>query len=207
MKGLTDKQRNLLEFIETFTNDERMAPTVYEIADYFGIKTSTVFAHIQALQKKGFLTRSSKARSIALSRKVKTKKDSNTNIVEIPLIGRICAGMPADSPEHREGTVSCDSAFLKGNISKLFALKVNGESMREIGILDGDVVIVQQTHNIRRGDIVVAMVDNETTVKSYFPAPDARVELRPANLDFTSQFYPVENVSIQGKVVSLQRQY
>lgn len=207
MKGLTDKQRKMLEFIGTFSEEEGMAPTVYEIADQFDIKTSTVFAHIQALQKKGFLTRSSKARSIALAKKVKTNKANRAHIVEIPLIGRICAGMPADSPEHREGTISCDSSFLKGNISKLFALKVNGESMREIGILDGDVVIVQQTHNIRRGDIVVAMVDNETTVKSYYPAPDARVELRPANQEFNSQFYPVENVSIQGRVVSLQRQY
>ena len=75
------------------------------------------------------------------------------------------------------------------------------------GVVDGDVVVVQQTHTIRRGDIVVAMIDNETTVKSYYPAPDARVELRPANSDFKSQFYPVEDVSIQGKVVSLQRQY
>lgn len=207
MKGLTDKQRKLLEFIENFASEEGMAPTVYEIADQFDIKTSTVFAHIQALQKKGFLTRSSKARSIALAKKVKTVKESKSHFVEIPLIGRICAGLPADSPEHREGSIVCDSAFLKGNISKLFALKVNGESMREVGILDGDVVIVQQTHNIRRGDIVVAMVDNETTVKSYYPAPDARVELRPANTEFRSQFYPVEHVSIQGKVVSLQRQY
>ena len=207
MKGLTEKQRKLLDFIEIFTADECMAPTVYEIADQFGIKTSTVFAHIQALQKKGFLTRSSKARSIALSKKIKSSKESKSHIVEIPLIGRICAGMPADSPEYREGTVACDSAFLNGNISKLFALKIDGESMREIGILDGDVVIVQQTHTIRRGDVVVAMVDNETTVKSYYPAPDSRVELRPANTEFTSQFYPIEHVSIQGKVVSLQRQY
>lgn len=207
MKGLTDKQRKLLDFIETFSQTEGMAPTVYEIADQFGIKTSTVFAHIQALQKKGFLTRSSKARSISLSKKVKSNRVSKSQVVEVPLIGRICAGLPADSPEYREGTVTCDSSLLKGNISKLFALKVNGESMRDIGILDGDVVIVQQTHNIRRGDVVVALVENETTVKSYFPASDARIELRPANPEFKSQFYPLENVAIQGKVVSLQRQY
>lgn len=207
MKGLTKKQKKILDFIEGFTEKECMAPTVYEIADQFGIKTSTVFAHIQALQKKGFLTRSSKARSIALSKKIKSSKKSDSHIVEIPLIGRICAGMPVDSPECMEGTVACDSAFLSGNVSKLFALKIDGESMREIGILDGDVVIVQQTHTIRRGDVVVAMVDNETTVKSYYPAPDSRVELRPANTEFQSQFYPIEHVSIQGKVVSLQRQY
>lgn len=209
MKGLTKKQRELLAFIEKFSNNEGMAPTVYEIADEFGIKTSTVFAHLQALQKKGFLTRSSKARSISLSSNVSNLQNESeaSPLVEIPLIGRVCAGIPVDSPELREGTISCDPAFLKGNISELFALKVTGESMRDVGILDGDVVIAQQTHNIRRGDVVVALVDNETTVKSFFPAAESKVELRPANPEFKSQFYPVESVSIQGKIVSLQRQY
>ena len=209
MKGLTAKQRDFLNFIKRFSAEEGMAPTVYEIADEFGIKTSTVFAHLQALQKKGYLTRSSKARSIALSKNVVSIKDDPEGgaLVKIPLIGRVCAGLPADSPELQEGTVSCDPAFLNGDVSRLFALKIAGESMRDLGILDGDVVIVRQTHNIRRGDIVVALVDNETTVKSFFPAPDSKIELRPANADFKSQFYPVENVSIQGKIVSLQRQY
>ncbi len=209
MKGLTKKQREFLAFIEKFSKEEGMAPTVYEIADQFGIKTSTVFAHLQALQKKGFLTRSSKARSISLSKKITNiqNESDSSPIVKIPLIGRVCAGMPVDSPELREGTISCDPSFLRGSISELFALKVTGESMRDVGILDGDVVIAQQTHNIRRGDVVVALVDNETTVKSFFPAADSKVELRPANSDFTSQFYPVGRVTIQGKIVSLQRQY
>jgi repressor LexA len=207
MKGLTERQKEILKFIESFSEEQGMAPTVYEIADHLGVKTSTVFAHLQALSKKGFLTRSSKARSITLSKKVSIFKKSETPMVEVPLVGRVCAGLPADSPEYREGTVLCDPAFLGGNIERLFALRVTGESMRDLGILDGDVVIARQTHNIRRGDIVVALVDNETTVKSYYPAPGAKVELRPANPDFESQFYPVEDVSIQGKVVSLQRQY
>jgi repressor LexA len=209
MKGLTTKQREFLAFIEKFSNNEGMAPTVYEIADQFGIKTSTVFAHLQALQKKGYLTRSSKARSISLSKKVSNIQGDpdSSPMVEIPLIGRVCAGLPVDSPELREGTISCDPAFLGGNISNLFALTVTGESMREIGILDGDVVIAQQTHNIRRGDVVVALVENQTTVKSYFPAADAKIELRPANPEFKSQFYPLESVTIQGKIVSLQRKY
>jgi len=207
MKGLTERQKEILNFIESFSEEQGMAPTVYEIADHLGVKTSTVFAHLQALSKKGFLTRSSKARSITLSKKVSIFKKSETPMVEVPLVGRVCAGLPADSPEYREGTVLCDPAFLGGNIERLFALRVTGESMRDLGILDGDVVIARQTHNIRRGDIVVALVDNETTVKSYYPAPGAKVELRPANPDFKSQFYPVEDVSIQGKIVSLQRQY
>ena len=207
MKGLTEKQKEILKFIESFSEEHGMAPTVYEIGDHLGVKTSTVFAHLQALSKKGFLTRSSKARSIALSKKVSIFKKTETPMVEVPLVGRVCAGLPADSPEYREGAVLCDPAFLGGNIDKLFALRVNGESMRDLGILDGDVVIARQTHNIRRGDIVVALVDNETTVKSYYPAPGAKVELRPANPDFKSQIYPVEDVAMQGRIVSLQRQY
>ncbi len=209
MKGLTMKQREFLAFIKKFAETEGMAPTVYELADGFGIKTSTVFAHLQALQKKGYLTRSSKARSIILSKEVSNIQADNNSIpmVEIPLVGRVSAGMPVDSPELREGTISCDPAFLGRKITNLFALTVSGESMREAGILDGDVVIAQQTHNIRCGDVVVALVDNQTTVKSFYPAPESKVELRPANPDFKSQFYPVESVSIQGKIVSLQRKY
>jgi len=209
MKGLTPKQRDFLAFIEKFSNEEGMAPTVYELADQFEIKTSTVFAHLQALQKKGYITRSSKARSIAISNKLSNLQGppESAPVVEIPLIGRVCAGVPVDSPELREGTISCDPSFVGGNISNLFALRVTGESMREVGILDGDVVIAQQTHNIRRGDVVVALVENQTTVKSYFPAAGARIELRPANPEFTSQFYPLESVTIQGKIVSLQRKY
>ena len=214
MKGLTEKQRGVLDFIERFHSIENMAPTVYEIAEEFNIKTSTVFAHIQALQKKGFITRSSKARSIAIAKEVKgiQYKEKgiqclNTRMVEIPILGRVTAGLPVESQEYNEGTIACDASLLNGNINKLFALKVHGESMRDLGILDGDTVIVQQTHNIRRRDIVVAIVDNETTVKSYYPATNARVELRPANKDFKSMFFPVEKVMIQGKVVSLQRQY
>jgi repressor LexA len=207
MKGLTAKQKEILKFIQSFQESEGMSPTVYEIGDNFGVKTSTVFAHLEALSKKGFITRSSKARSISLSKKVSVLKKNESPVVEVPLIGRVCAGLPADSPELREGTVVCDPAFLGGNIDRLFALKVTGESMRDLGILDGDVVIARQTHNIRRGDVVVALVDNETTVKSYYPAPGAKVELRPANSDFKSQIYPVESVRVQGKIVSLQRQY
>ncbi len=207
MKGLTEKQRKLLVFIEEFTEREGIAPSVYDMADFCGVKTSTIFAHLRLLQNKGFITRSSKARSVALSKKVKLNRDNFGHIVRIPLLGRISAGFPVDSPEHHEQTISYDTSFLNGTIDNLFALKIAGESMRDMGIFDGDVVVVRQTHTIRQGDIVVALVDNETTVKTYYAAPDARVELRPANPEYKSQFFPVDRVSIQGKVVSLQRQY
>ena len=166
-----------------------------------------MFAQLKALQKKGFITRTSKARSIALSRKVSILEKRKPPVVEVPLAYRMRPGLPVDAPENCKGSVTCDAAFLKGDISRLFALRITGDAMRDLGILDGDVVIVRQTHNIRRGDIVVAFVDNKTIVRSYYPARDLRIELRPANPDFESQLHPVENVTIQGKVIGLQRQY
>ncbi len=207
MKTLTEKQKKILDFIEEFLDREGMAPTVYEIADHFGIKTSTVFAHLKALQRKNQLTRSSKARSISLNR-VRTGIRQMSFVLPVPLLGRINAGLPSDSPELREGEV-----YVAGKIvdrvdqKNLFALRVNGESMRDLGIYDDDVVIVNRGAEVRPGDIVVALVNNETTVKSYFPLKGGRVELRPANPEFSTQVYSVNQVQVQGRVIALQREY
>jgi repressor LexA len=207
MKGLTEKQKNILEFIEEFSEKEGMAPTVYEIADHFDIKTSTVFAHIRALQRKNELTRSSKARSIALT-KPKRKPKHMSFMLPIPLLGRINAGLPLDSQEYKEGEFYVDPQILGGiDTAKAFALKVAGESMRDLGIFDEDIVIVKQNEDYKAGDIVVALVDDETTVKSYYPLKGGRVELRPANADFIPQVYPSSQVKLQGVVIALQREY
>jgi len=207
MRELTEKQRKIMEFIEEFSVREGMAPTVYEIGERFGIKTSTVFAHLKALQRKNQLTRSSKARSIAL-RSGRHGAAHMSFLVPVPLLGRINAGMPTDSPELKEGEVYVNSELV-GRFpgDKFFALKVQGESMRDAGVLDGDIVVVRATINIHSGDIVVALVNNETTVKSFFPLSQGRVELRPANPDYSTQVYLQEEVAIQGKVVALQREY
>ena len=124
MKLLTEKQKKMLDFIDDFQDKEGMAPTVYEIADHFGIKTSTVFAHLKALQRKNQISRTSKARSIAVNRKKRTVPHMSFAL-SIPLLGRINAGMPADSPALAEGefVVSGKLAELAQNGS-LFALKV-----------------------------------------------------------------------------------
>ncbi|MBN2640627.1 MAG: repressor LexA [Victivallales bacterium] len=207
MKGLTEKQKNILEFIEEFSEKEGMAPTVYEIADHFDIKTSTVFAHIRALQRKNELTRSSKARSIALT-KPKRKPKHMSFMLPIPLLGRINAGLPLDSQEYKEGEFYVDPQILGGiDTAKAFALKIAGESMRDLGIFDEDIVIVKQNDEYKAGDIVVALVDDETTVKSYYPLKGGRIELRPANADFIPQVYPSSQVKLQGVVIALQREY
>ncbi len=208
MIGLTLKQKKILEFIEEFTSGEGMAPTVYEIAEKFEIKTSTVFAHIKALQKKKYISRSSKARSLSLMKSKPHKPLHMSFGLPIPLLGRINAGTPADNEEYKEGDVYCDPSVTAGvDHDKLFALKVQGESMRDIGMLDGDVVIIKQADSARAGDIAVAMVNNETTVKSYYPMNDGTIELRPANADFHTQVYRSEEVGVQGVVIGLQRSY
>ncbi len=207
MKGLTAKQEEFLNFIEKFINTQGMAPTVYEIADHFEIKSATSFAHIRALQRKGYLTRSSKARSIALTRTTTMPKHLSLTL-SVPVLGRISAGMPLMAEEHVENTIQFDPKLLPSSAGseEIFALQVNGESMREAGILDGDYVIAAAASTASIGDIVVAMVNGDTTVKFLYIANN-QVELRPANSEFKSQFYSPEEVSIQGKVVALQRTY
>ncbi len=211
MKTLTDKQKNILEFIEEFLDREGMAPTVYEIADHFEIKTSTVFAHLRALQRKKQLSRSSKARSISLTSRLRGARGVPHGALMIPLLGRIQAGLPSESLEYKEGDVCITTSLLEDTApEQMYALRVQGESMRDLGIYDGDIVIVGQVdkENLRPGDIVVALVqDSEATVKSYFPKTGGRIELRPANPEFSVQVYPSADVRIQGRVVGLQRRY
>lgn len=210
MKTLTEKQKNILDFIEEFLDREGMAPTVYEIADHFGIKTSTVFAHLRALQRKKQLSRSSKARSISLSNRTHARHKVPAGALLIPLLGRVNAGAPSESIAYKEGEV-CVSSQLVPDLppENLFALRVQGESMRDLGIYDGDIVIVAQTNSKpRSGDIVVALLQGgEVTVKSYFPKTQGRIELRPANPEYNVQIYSADEVSIQGRVVELRRKY
>ena len=207
MKGLTAKQKDFIHFIERFSVTEGMAPTVYEIADHFDIKTSTVFAHLKALQNKGFITRSSKARSIALSRKVAILERRKPPVVEIPLFGKIDASSPMDAQKNRKGTITCDSAFLNGDVNHLFALRIQDDAMLDNGIISGDIVVARRTHAIKRGDLVVAAIGRETIVRNYYPAKDVRLELRAANPKFESRTHSIEEVDIKGKVIGLQRQY
>ena len=210
MKALTEKQKNILDYIEDFIEREGMAPTVYEIGDYFSIKTSTVFAHLRALQRKSRITRTSKARSISVTKKHKTKPRHMSFLLPVPVLGRINAGSPADNLEYKEGEIFIDPSIVSGKTATdVFALKVQGQSMRDLGIYEDDLLIVEKVDNanVKPGDIVVALVHEETTVKSYFPRHGGRIELRPANEEFDSQIYPKTHVNIQGKVVGLQREY
>lgn len=207
MKGLTGKQQEILDFISQFARTEGMAPTIYEISEHFDIKSATAFAHVRALQRKGFVNRSSKARSLSLVNSEKPKHFSLT--LSIPVLGNISAGVPLLSEQQIDYKVIVDPSILPRGVGghKLFGLRVQGESMRDLGILDGDLVIAKQTEEASIGDVVIAMVGGETTVKSLY-LTDGKWELRPANPEFRSLFFPLEKeLTIQGVVIALQRTF
>jgi len=205
MFGLTERQKEILKYVQEFIDSEGMPPTVYEIGDHFGIKTSSVFAHLNALQKKGFIKRTSKARSISIKEGFGNKKPKSASI---PLLRKINAGLPQQSLGMQEDYVSLDRNFFKlGDSSFIFCLNVSGDSMRDEGILDGDTVVVRKdSGNIRDGDIIVALLDKtETTVKKIYSAEGGRIELRPANGLLKTRYYNPDKILIQGKVIGVMR--
>ncbi len=204
MRGPTDKQQEILDFIAEFQNQEGMAPTIDEIARHFAISPATAFSHIRALQKKGYLNRSSKARSLVVIDQERSRHFSLS--ISIPILGRISAGAALLSEEHIERRINLDPSLLPRKINRdgLFALQVQGDSMRDLGILDGDLVIAQQSSNVSLGDIVIALVDGETTVKSLY-LTNGDWELRPANPAYQPLRVPLEELSVQGVVIALNR--
>jgi len=200
-KGLTRRQAQILGYIVDCIREHRLPPTIAEIGDRFGIaSTNGVNDHLVALERKGYITRSSKARSIRVTEKAAAdlyEPDAGT----LPLVGRIAAGQPILAQENVEGRVAVSGEAVKPGA---FCLRVQGDSMIEDGILDGDVIIVDPAATPKQGDIVVALVEDEATVKRFFPR-GAMVELRPANAAMESLLVRAEDLQIQGVVTALQR--
>ena len=217
MKKVTAKQQDIIDFIKNFVNSEGMAPTVQEIAEFFRIKSSTTFSHIRSLQEKGILRRSSKARSISLIESDGIRKPFHTSFsLDIPLLGRINAGYAIDMEqnmsqhceEEKQKNIQFDAGlFPYKQKSDLFCLEITGDSMQEAGIFENDYVIVQKTTQVKNSDLVVALVNkSETTVKYYYKNGNM-IELKPANYQYISQKYRLEQVELQGIVIGLQRKF
>ena len=189
MKGLTQKQKNIIEFINEFMTTQEMAPTIYEIAEHFHIKTSTVFAHIRALQKKNYLTRSSKARSISLSHpKKRSRFPAGVQSIPFHRIGEASAAEPGDK------TLVCDVTRLLDSPAKedLYAVHVHGSDLNSSGIFDGDILIVKSNPATVSGeDIVVAEENGREILK----------QAKDAIVNGTLSDAP----NVKGVVVGLQR--
>jgi len=203
MSYLTERQRDVLDFIEKSLAENGIAPTLREISEAFGFaSTASAQKHIALLQRKGFLRREKhQKRGLILAHRSPTDDGRQ---IELPLLGLVAAGEPIESLPDPE-PISVPPDFIRAGDH--FVLKVRGESMIEDGIHDGDLVVVQSTAQATDGDMVVAMVDGEVTLKRiYRLAPDT-IRLQPANSDMEPIFVAADNLTVQGIVVGLLRRY
>ncbi len=197
--ALTPKQLRLLTYVRDYTNARGYAPTMQELADEFGVSKVTVFEHISALQRKGFLRRARhKARSLRLSEEIDFPDQRPTRL---PLVGRIAAGRPIEAVADRE-VLDLEEMFVTSH--ETFVLRVTGDSMIEDHICDGDFVIVEKRETARDGETVVALMKGEeATLKRFYRVPQG-VRLQPANPAYEPMI--VRDVQIQGVVVGVLRQ-
>jgi repressor LexA len=216
---LTDRQREILDFITQSIDERGYPPTLREIGVHFGIRsTNGVNDHLRALEKKGHLQREDlKSRALrpvgaagpassALGAARRAEDRRMADVVEIPVVGRVAAGLPLLAVENVQDTVHVDKFFI-GQTREVFALRVKGESMIEDGIFDGDYIFVRKQLQANRGDIVVAMIEDEATVKRYYPEGD-NIRFQPAN----SAMQPIivkkrdwKSVNLIGIVVGVYR--
>lgn len=197
---LSPRQRETLEWVKDFIQEHGMPPTVREIGGAFGIKSSSVFDLLKALERKGYLRRGELgARSLIIENQ---SSGHAGGCAEIQVVGRIPAGQSVEAIEHDCGTVAVSKEILRGGSA--FALKVEGSSMVEAGILDGDYVVVRKQESAEDGDIVVALIENEATLKRFYRERGG-VRLEPANRNMAPIQVTSGEFKIQGKVVGLVR--
>ena len=203
MRGITDRQKEVLTFISTYTEENSYPPTVRDISNHFGISLRAVQDHILALQKKGFLSQSQKkARSIRVLSDCR-EKEPETFIGKVPLRGTVAAGKPLLSEENLDGYVNLTEPFVRPGKS-YFALRVRGQSMINAGILDGDLAVVEQASTAQDGQIIVAVIDDAITLKRYYKEAE-RIRLQPENPNFQAIY--CTDVRIVGILSNIVRTY
>jgi repressor LexA len=186
-EALTQRQREILDFISSSIVERGYPPTLREIGLHFNIRsTNGVNDHLKALEKKGHLRREDlKSRAMrpvlpdGTGEIVAMRPEVADDMVDIPIVGKVAAGQPILAHENVSDTVKIDRVLIGGH-TEVFGLRIVGESMIEDGIFDGDYVFVKKTPSAHSGDIVVAMIEGEATVKRYYPEGD-RIRFQPAN--------------------------
>lgn len=225
---LTRKQHELLRFIQTRLEDSGISPSFEEMKEALDLKSkSGVHRLISALEERGFIRRlPNRARALevlrqpedASTRPVQSAAAANTNVatpprsmpepandvIEIPLHGRIAAGVPIEALEG-QSTLPVPAALL--GAGDHYALEVSGDSMIDAGILDGDFALVKRTNTARDGEIVVALVRGEEATLKYLRRESGMVRLDPANAAYEPQIYGPDEVEVQGKLAGLLRRY
>jgi len=202
MTYLTERQRDILDFIRKFTKSRGVAPTHREICEAFGYSSyGTVYKHLTLLEKKGLIRRdSNQKRGVEL---VENDRQDSPGVRELPLLGHIAAGLPLEVAQGDEMISVPHTLTSRG---ENFVLKVRGDSMVDDGVLDGDFVIIEQRATASNGEMVVAMVAGEVTLKRFYKEGN-RIRLQPANEHMAPIYARAEDVVIQGVVVGLMRRF
>ncbi|VCT84524.1 transcriptional repressor LexA [Clostridium neonatale] len=201
MSDENTKQQEIYEFLKTYTENKGYPPSVREICAAVSLKsTSTVHGHLKRLEKKGFIKRDpSKPRALEINELSTPKKE----MVNIPIVGKITAGLPILATENVEDTFPLPIDYIKHD-NELFMLRVSGESMINAGIHNNDLAIIESTNSAKNGEIVVALIDDSATIKRFYKEKD-HIRLQPENDTMDPIIVP--NCSILGKLVGIYRSY
>jgi len=202
MKYLTERQRDILQFIREFQRERGVAPTHREICDRFGFSSyGTVYKHLSLLEKKGLIRRDwNQKRGVEL---IEKQASETPGVRELPLFGTIAAGQPLEVQQSDETITVPERLTTRG---ENFVLKVRGDSMMDDGILDGDYVIIARRERAENGEMVVANVNGEVTLKRLYREGE-RIRLQPANALMNPIYAHARDVSVQGVVVGLMRRF
>jgi repressor LexA len=202
--AITRRQKEVLDFLSSFTSRNGYSPSYEEIAAGLGLNSlATVHKHVTNLQSKGLLQRAhNRSRSIDVLPQRSARKNSS-GPDRLPLLGRIAAGRPVEAIETAE-SISLNDII---GSREVFALEVRGDSMRDEHIVSGDFVLVERTRTAREGEIVVALVDGADATLKRFYREGTLIRLQPSNTEMAPIYAPAANVSIQGRVLGILRKY
>lgn len=203
MSNLTKKQQQVFDYIKQEVKEKGYPPSVREICEAVNLKsTSTVHGHLERLERKGFIRRDpTKPRAIEITDKT-SSPEYNQELVNVPIVGTITAGVPILAVENIEDTFPVPVNYL--NNDDAFMLRVRGESMIEAGIFDKDLILIKQQATAENGDIVVALIEDYATVKTFYKE-NGHIRLQPENSSMSPII--VQDCSVLGKVIGLFRKF
>lgn len=214
---LTPKEKMVLEFVELYVLENGVAPTYQEVSTHFGFASlNSVQNYFRQLESKGYirLAGGNQKRALTLLHPAssfqdavveKTNRNTRPEGVSLPLLGKVAAGSPIEALAHDE-FIDVPASLVQ-HADRTYALRVQGQSMIDDGIFDGDVILVQKQSTAVNGEIVVAMIEDEATVKRFYRHNKDSIELRPANASMDPMYFRKDDVKIRGVVVGLIRKF
>lgn len=202
--GLTEKQQAFFTYLKNKLDGDGKAPSLREAAADLGVSHTAIAQLIQQLEKKGVIERQGfYSRTIRLTQATEYESDDRARAREIPVIGQVTAGLPMYAQQEWDGSIIVDGARFRGE--NLFSLRIRGDSMKDAGILNGDLVICEPRQYAENGEIVAALIHGEeATVKKFYHHSD-HIEMRPANRVYKTMRYSFSELLVQGKVIGVIR--